>query len=125
MLINLTNHPSASWSEKQLAAAHEQYGEIKDIPFPYIDPTLGKKEVFDMAADYFIKISHIYGGLSETEKENFAIHVQGEHTFVHNLIEHVEILNFTCVASTTRRVKKDLGNGHSRQLFEFVRFREY
>ena len=125
MLINLTNHPSASWSEKQLAAAHEQYGEIKDIPFPDIDPTLGKQEVFDMAADYFLKISHIHADLPEAEKENFAIHVQGEHTFVHNLIEHVEILNFTCVASTTRRIKKDLGNGQSHQQFEFVRFREY
>lgn len=125
MLINLTNHPSESWSEKQRAAAHEQYGEIKDIPFPDIDPTIGKKEVFDIAADYFIKISHIYGDLPEAEKERFAVHVQGEHTFVYNLIEHLGILNFTCIASTSRRIKKDLGNGQSRQHFEFVRFREY
>ena len=125
MLINLTNHPSSTWSEKQLAAAHEQYGEIKDIPFPVIDPTLGKKEVFDLAADYSIKISDIHVDLSEAEKKRFAVHIQGEHTFVFQLVNKLKKHQVICLASTTRRIKKDLGNGQSRQQFEFVQFREY
>lgn len=125
MLINLTNHPSTSWSEQQRVAALEKYGEIKDIPFPDIDPVLGKKEVVDLAAGYFLKISKIYSELPQEEKKRFAIHVQGEHTFVHHLLKQAEKLNLTCIASTTRRIKKDLGNGQSLQQFEFVRFREY
>ena len=38
MFINLTNHPSATWSEEQLKAAR-QYGEIVDLHFPIIEPT--------------------------------------------------------------------------------------
>ena len=44
MFINHTNHPSQYWSDEQLTAAH-QYGEVVDIPFPLIDPTLSSNEI--------------------------------------------------------------------------------
>ncbi|MDZ7879495.1 MAG: hypothetical protein U5L45_17595 [Saprospiraceae bacterium] len=33
MLLNLSNHPSVSWTKQQFDAAVEQYGSIKDVPF--------------------------------------------------------------------------------------------
>ena len=37
MFINYTNHPSASWGEKQTDEA-KKYGEIVDMPFLNISP---------------------------------------------------------------------------------------
>ena len=39
MFINYTNHPSASWGEKQTDEA-KKYGEIVDMPFPNISPQM-------------------------------------------------------------------------------------
>ena len=55
MLINISNHASSKWNEKQLAAASE-YGEIKDIPFPAIDP-FGSSEYMDnLGQEYYNRI---------------------------------------------------------------------
>ena len=36
-MINFTNHPYDMWDEKQKKAA-SIYGDIKEIPFPPVDP---------------------------------------------------------------------------------------
>ena len=36
MLINLTNHPVARWSEEQRNEAVRQWNEIEDYPFPSV-----------------------------------------------------------------------------------------
>ena len=55
MFINLTNHPSAKWSESQRKAA-EEYGEIVDMGFPDIDSKMSSEEVKRFAMDYVKKI---------------------------------------------------------------------
>ena len=35
VFVNFTNHPSETWEEKQIEAAH-QYGKIVDLPFPNV-----------------------------------------------------------------------------------------
>ena len=52
MFINLTNHPSADWSEEQLKAAH-QYGEVVDLSFPDIKPYYTKEEVLRIVKEYY------------------------------------------------------------------------
>ena len=42
--INLSNHPSDKWDEKQMEAA-KQYGEVMDIPFPSIPAQADENEV--------------------------------------------------------------------------------
>ena len=47
MFINYTNHPSASWGEKQMDEA-KKYGEIVDMPFPNISPQMTVQELTEL-----------------------------------------------------------------------------
>jgi hypothetical protein len=58
VFINFSNHPSANWSEAQLAAAL-QYGKIMDIPFPAVDPTASTKGVAQTAGEYLRRINEL------------------------------------------------------------------
>ncbi len=37
--LNISNHPSDKWTEKQLNSALELADQIIDLPFPNINPT--------------------------------------------------------------------------------------
>ncbi len=50
--INLSNHPSATWSEEQLSAA-SKYGKIIDINFPNITPEMSDIEINLLISLYF------------------------------------------------------------------------
>ena len=52
MLINLSNHPSSNWGEKQKQSAIAQYNEIVDIPFPQIAPAATIEDVLELAEEY-------------------------------------------------------------------------
>ena len=47
MFINYTNHPSASWGEKQTKEA-KKYGEIRDVLFPNISPQMTVQELTEL-----------------------------------------------------------------------------
>lgn len=115
MLLNLSNHPSSKWTTEQLAVAEKMYGNIKDIAFPQIPPAATKKEVRQLAKDYFLKI-----------KENIpkAVHVMGEMTFTYALVKKLKKANITCVASTTNRIVEEKDHKKIVQ-FQFVQFRAY
>lgn len=55
MFINVSNHPSGKWGTDQHRAA-AQYGEIVDLPFPAIEPTLDREAVKALAEDYYTHI---------------------------------------------------------------------
>ncbi len=76
MLLNLSNHPFESWSEKQVLAAKSSYGEIINLPFPPVDPVATSEEVAQLALQYKDIIKNIcVGNASPT------IHLMGEMTF--------------------------------------------
>lgn len=117
MFINLTNHPSANWSEEQLNVAR-QYGEIVDLSFPIIEPTFTKEDVL-----HFVKVyTEMIKGIRE--KQTVA-HVMGEMTFTHNLVNALKELGITCLASTTERNTIMTPDGKKISEFKFVQFREY
>lgn len=119
MLINLTNHPSARWSDKQKAAA-EVYGEIVDMPFPVIDEAGDEKYIATLADEYLNKIVN----LSDTQ--SVVVHLMGEQTFSYALIKRLRERGITCVASTTKRiVKEEVPGKKSEVIFQFERFRAY
>ena len=118
MLINLSNHPIASWNEKQISAAM-QYGELVEIPFPQIMPDASEKDINRLAAEYVDKIKSLGANNGVT------IHVMGEMTFTMRIVHRLKSLGYTCLASTSERKVKDLGNGKKEVTFEFVQFREY
>lgn len=117
MFINLTNHPSEKWSEEQIRAAR-CYGEIVDMTFPIIEPTLTKVDILRLVKVYTEMIMNTRDGKT-------AVHVMGEMTFTHNLVNTLKELGITCVASTTKRNTVMTPDGMKISEFKFVQFREY
>ena len=121
MLINLSNHPSEKWSEKQLDAA-KKYGPIVDLAFPVIDPRAETFGIDFMADKYEIKIRKL---LASQMKGMKFIHIMGELTFCFALVARLQKYGITCVSSTTTRQTVDNPDGSKTTRFDFVQFREY
>ena len=117
MFINLTNHPTAGWSEEQMKAAR-QYGEIVDIGFPIIEPSYTKDDIMRCVKVYVELIKGIMDG--ET-----VVHVMGEMTFTHNMVNALKEAGIICLASTTERNTVITTDGKKISEFKFVQFREY
>lgn len=113
MLLNLSNHPSTSWSEPQLAAAG---GKVIDLAFPQVAPDGDEAYIEQLANDYYNKIN----AMSNIE----AVHIMGEMNFTYSLVSKLKAHNIRCVASTTKRETVE-ENGVKISKFNFVRFREY
>ena len=121
MLINLSNHPSNLWSEKQTHLAIDQFGQVKDIAFPAIDPNWNEQKIYDLATQFFNVIM-----TEKNQNDNdFAVHIMGEFNFAFIITSLLLKQGITCVASTTqRKVTYDkLGNKISD--FDFIQFRKY
>jgi hypothetical protein len=118
MLINLSNHPSAAWQAAQLDAA-AVYGKVIDVPFPDIDPNGDETYIQSLCEEYLERICQVMQG------EPITVHVMGEVTFTHNLVNILQTKGVKCIASTTERVVNDSGNGVKEALFVFSRFRKY
>lgn len=121
MLINLSNHPYALWSEEQKIAA-TFYGETVDLSFPAVDPSGDEAYIAELANSYFEKIIVIS---KSNDFSDLTVHLMGEMTFVYNLLALLQEAGIRSVASTTDRQNKDLGNGQKESQFQFVRFRKY
>lgn len=120
MLLNLSNHPSPKWHEKQRQAAIEAYGEIQDLPFPNIPPNHGIKAVNELAHSYLQKTLQL-----QKEYPNLTVHLMGELTFTFALLQLLLKEGIPCVASTSERMTTDGEEGTKTIRFEFVRFRNY
>ena len=124
MLINLSNHPSNNWDQKQSQTAISSFGSISDLPFPSIDPSWHKEKLFEQAKIYFDKICSMLDQCANEPKQN-AVHIQGEFTFVYQLVALLKSSGIKCVASTSIRNVVELENGQKIVSFSFVQFREY
>lgn len=118
LLINLSNHPYASWTEEQRKAA-EAYGRCEDMVFPQVDPAMNDSELEKLVADYERRI------LERAKTADVTMHVMGEMTFCFALIQRLRSRGIVCIASCTRREVVEL-DGHTRQsTFRFGGFRRY
>lgn len=122
MLINLSNHPSTRWNEKQMKAAITQYGNVQDIQFPNIPPAATSKEVQQMAKKYVQQIREL---AKQEANQPFAAHVMGEMTFMYRVVKLLRRSGIKCVASTTERNTIENEDGSKTFLFNFVQFRAY
>jgi len=113
MLLNLSNHPSASWSPAQLAAAG---GNVVDLVFPQVAPDGDEAYIESLANEYLDKILKM--------NDIKAVHIMGEMNFTYSLVSKLKAHNIRCVASTTKRETVE-ENGVKISKFNFVRFREY
>ena len=119
MFINLSNHPSNAWSSLQLEEA-KQYGDIKDIPFPQVNPYLSDNEINTLVEKYLCDI------LAYNPK---AVMLQGEYIFTYRLINRLKENHIKVVASCSDRrtieYVDDKGFTERKSEFEFVNFKEY
>jgi len=124
MLINLSNHPSEKWESKQSQEAINTYGIITDLPFPAINPEWTSAEVTKKAELFFNKIGLIFDECANEPKPN-AVHIQGEFTFVFQLVTLLKRSGIKCLASTSKRNVEELDNGQKIVNFSFIQFRKY
>lgn len=117
-LINLSNHPSSEWGEKQLQAA-QQYGTIVDLPFPAVPEDASRDEVESLVEQFVQKVQAL------SMPQDTTIHVMGEMTFTFAIVTALKSLGYRCVASTTRRIVEYDADGTKKVKFDFCRFREY
>jgi CRISPR-associated Csx2 family protein len=118
LLINLSNHPSRLWKEEQLEAA-SSYGEVVDIPFPDVDPEGDEVYIQTLCHEYTEKILHL------SQDKNVTVHVMGEMTLTHCLVNALVSKRIPCIASTTQRIVTDKADGTKEVQFVFTQFREY
>ena len=119
MLINISNHPISTWSEKQKEAAAVQFESVVDFPFPQIDPESSIQQIKVLAKQMFDDITTNY------DKEKITIHLMGELSLVYQLVTLFKEANVSCVVSTTKREVEELPDGSKNSLFRFVKFRSY
>lgn len=119
LFINHTNHISSRWGEDQLNAA-KQYGEIQDMPFPAVDPSLDEVEVHKMAEAAAEQIINLAPAV---------VLCQGEFTYTFNLVELLKEAGITVLSACSERVTIETveknGNTRRESSFRFVRFRKY
>jgi hypothetical protein len=129
MLLNLSNHASAKWSAAQKQAANRLFGEVRDMPFPAIDPAADLDNIVALAQEYVQKCKEQLDRNQQRTTSNqhpaHAIHIMGEMTFVYQFVKLATAAGLHCVASTTERIALDHPDGSKTSEFRFVRFREY
>ncbi len=115
MFINLSNHPSSSWSPEQLAAAGGR-DQIVDLSFPQVNPDGDEGYIAQLSSEYYNKVLDM--------KDVSTVHLMGEMNFTFALVSKLKAKGIKCVASTTKRETVE-ENGVKISKFQFVRFREY
>ena len=123
MLLNLSNHPSAQWSDKQMTLALSLYGSVHDLEFPLVPPDANEDQIDALAQNYFQLILNKRKKMIEDQMD-FVVHIQGEFTFCFRLVSLLKMADIKCIASTTHRDVVE-ENGQKTSIFRFVRFRNY
>lgn len=121
--VNISNHPVATWSERQLEAARRLVdgGEVVDLDGPplLVEPNLRTDQVVRRARELVTRT---------LELEPAVVHVMGEHSLVYALVTMLQVEGIRVVTSTTERVAEEIVEG-DRTIrtaeFSFVAFRDY
>lgn len=118
LLLNLSNHPYAVWSEKQRDAARI-YGPCEDMEFPKVSADLSSEDLDRWVNDYKQSI------LKYTNNYIVTVHVMGEMTFCFRLVSQLQAMGIKCIASCAERNVVELGNERIKSTYNFTKFREY
>lgn len=101
--------------------AHEQWGEVVDMPFPTIAPEEKSEAIKELASEYCKQCVSL---LQEANEEPSAVHLMGEMVFSCHLVGLLMAEHITVVASTAERNVRYVGE-MKETVFNFVTFREY
>jgi hypothetical protein len=119
MFINLSNHHSSKWSQKQLDEAQKS-GMVTDVPFPQIDPYSSMEEVEALAKSFWGIIINMID--NDGLRQYGVVHLMGEQSFCFALTQLLIASEIPVCVSTTQRVAV-VENGEKISKFEFVQFR--
>ncbi len=123
MLINLSNHHSSTWEFKQKKSAIDQYGSVKDLPFPDVDPMYNELAIKILAKNTTKLCVEIFEHC--IEKLPHAVHIMGEMTLTFAIVCELQKNKIKCIASTSKRQVQEDQNGWKNSNFKFCRYREY
>lgn len=116
-LINLSNHPFATWSAAQKEAS-QPYGVCIDMPFPSVSAHATEEEIAQLVTTYFTQI------VEHTKGYEVTVHLMGELTFSFQLAQQLHLHGIKSIASCADR--NVLQEGEVKKvIFDFVRFREF
>lgn len=121
LFINLSNHPSSTWSEIQQKNAIEQFGDIIEIPFPEIEPEWDSERIDNLVEIYLEKILTI----AKEKNAHAVVHLMGEYVFCFKLTTLLKENGITVVVSTSKRHSVMNPDGTKTIQFNFVSFRNY
>ncbi|MCK6501946.1 CRISPR-associated DxTHG motif protein [Myxococcota bacterium] len=113
--LNISNHPSAGWTETQLQAARGLAPEVMDLPFPDVLPSASLAQVEALAEELVAKVpAHVRVAM-----------VAGESVLSFAVIARLQAREVRCVAATSMRQVETEADGTRRSRFDFVGFRDY
>lgn len=114
VFANISNHPSAHWTEGQKAAACVHAGRIADVPFPTVPPDADEAQVDELASAL---MDALPAGTTHAL-------VQGEFTLTFALVRGLQARGVVCFAATSERLAEESGDLRLTQ-FRFFRLRRY
>lgn len=112
--INFTNHPASDWEEGQKREA-EKYGEIRDLPFPAVDPRGDENYVTELVEHYVEEILRL---------QPSAVLCQGEFCLVYQVVKRLQEKEILVLAACSERIIK-IEKQRKEAVFVFRRFRRY
>ena len=116
MFLNLSNHPSSLWSSDQLKAAMSLAETIEDMGFPNVPPDADETALDAMAEETAAAV---------LSKKPTIVHLMGELTLCHRIVNILKTAGMTVLASTTERDVVMEGKDLKKVRFRFIRFRSY
>ena len=117
-MINISNHPSMCWTEKQISAAKELADEIIDISFPQVPPEMDEDWLY-YTANKMERDIVMYG-----DNDSVVVHIMGEMGLTYRVCARLQARGYTVYHSTTTRVAVEDGEKKT-SIFSFCRFRMY
>lgn len=117
-MVNVSNHSSLQFSEKQLAAS----GSVRDIRFPAVPTDATKDDVLEMAKELVRKVNSL---VDDLKGHDLAILINGEPTLVVATVALLQDESYNVVAGCSDRVSEENEDGTKTSKFVFVQYREY
>ena len=98
----------------------KEFGEIIDLPFPFIEPTSTSKHIDAMVENYYLKVK---------EYKNPVVMLMGEFVFTFRLItklkkDKIKVLSARSKREVQEEVQDD-GSVVKKSVFQFIDFIEY
>ena len=111
MFYNISNHPSARWSNEQKKAAG---GQIQDIAFPNVPPNASLEEVEQMANQFATQVP-----------TSAKVMIAGEPTFSAALVKALQEKGCLCLVACSERNVVENEDKSKTVKFHFIQFRQW